>query len=111
VKFGLTIAAASAAFVPLTYIENGLSALRWTLPSLVYIGSVSYAIYAIHAPIISLTVYLGGELGVAPKIAAFSIAILVISHVMERVLQPVLSTTRDRILDVCGIAPLSDPNP
>jgi peptidoglycan/LPS O-acetylase OafA/YrhL len=93
-KSGLTITAASVALVPLTYIDKGISLLRWALPGLVYIGSISYAIYAIHAPVIALTAYFGRGWGVAPKIGAFSIAILAISYALERIVQPLLSVTR-----------------
>jgi peptidoglycan/LPS O-acetylase OafA/YrhL len=99
VKSGLTIAAVAAVLVPLTYIDKGLWLLRWALPGLVYVGSVSYAIYAIHTPLISLTIYLGRELGGA-KIVAFSIATLAISHIMERLVQPVLSVTRRSTLSI-----------
>jgi peptidoglycan/LPS O-acetylase OafA/YrhL len=100
IKSSLTIAAAAAALVPLTYIDKGLWLLRWALPGLVYIGSVSYAIYAIHEPLIALTVYLGRELGGASKIVAFSIATLAISYIVERVVQPVLSVTRRSTLPI-----------
>jgi peptidoglycan/LPS O-acetylase OafA/YrhL len=93
-RLGLTIAAALAALVPLTYIDKGLWLLRWALPGLVYIGSVSYAIYAIHVPLIVLTVYLGRESPGVSKIVAFSIATLAISYIMERVIQPMLSVIR-----------------
>jgi len=91
-KVSLTIAAAFAALVPLTYIDKGLSLLRWALPGLVFIGSVSYAIYAMHPPVIALTAYLGRELSGAAKIAAFSIVILTISYIMERIVQPALAS-------------------
>jgi hypothetical protein len=42
VKLGFTVAAVSAALVPLTYIDRGLSFLRWALPRFVYIGSISH---------------------------------------------------------------------
>jgi peptidoglycan/LPS O-acetylase OafA/YrhL len=94
VKCGLTIAAGFAALVPLICIDKGLSLFRWTLPGVVYIGSLSYAIYAIHATIIALSGYLGAEWGAATKLAAFSIAVLALSYIMERIIQPMLSVTR-----------------
>jgi peptidoglycan/LPS O-acetylase OafA/YrhL len=96
VKIGLTIAAVTAAFMPPTFIDECLLCLSWALSGLVYVGSISYAIYAIHAPIIALTAYLGQQWGVVPEIIVFTIVILAISHIMERIVQPMLSAMSRR---------------
>jgi peptidoglycan/LPS O-acetylase OafA/YrhL len=91
VKSALTIAAILAALVPLEYVEKGLSLLQFTRPVLIYVGSVSYAIYAIHAPIIALAVYYLPLAGSALRIIAVCVVILVVSHVMEFIVQPLFS--------------------
>jgi peptidoglycan/LPS O-acetylase OafA/YrhL len=98
VKLGLTIAVAFAALAPLTYIDKTLSLLRWVLPALVRIGSISYGIYAIHVPIIELTAYTGQKWEAAPKVFAFLVVTLAISYLMERIVQPRLKFTR-RVLN------------
>jgi peptidoglycan/LPS O-acetylase OafA/YrhL len=94
VKVSLTMAAMLAALLPLSYIDKCLSKFRWMLPGLVYIGSISYAIYAIHVPIIALTLYVGREWGGGLKIVSFSVGVLAISYIMERLVQPLLSMQR-----------------
>lgn len=91
VKLALTIAAILAALIPLVYVEKGLSTLEFARPIFVYIGSVSYAIYAIHTPIISLTAYFLPSVGSASKIFATCAIILAISYIMEYIVQPVFS--------------------
>lgn len=94
VKAALTIVAILAALAPLEFIAKGLLLLAWMRPALIYIGSISYAVYAIHAPIIALTVFLLPTTGSAPRIIAVSVLILITAHFMERIAQPMFSRVR-----------------
>jgi peptidoglycan/LPS O-acetylase OafA/YrhL len=94
VKAALTIATVLAALTPLVTIQSLISIFRRTSPSFVYIGSISYAIYAIHVPVIALTTYFLPSVWAGFKIVIFCVVTLVISHVLERVVQPLFSGSR-----------------
>jgi peptidoglycan/LPS O-acetylase OafA/YrhL len=91
----IMLSALSIAAILLVYILPRLFEHLWNLLAkakcfLVYIGSISYAIYIIHLPILY---FLQAVLPAHPllSVAITFIVVLVISHVLERILQPKLT--------------------
>ena len=91
VKAALSTASIIVALCPLAIIGEVLRLLGWLRPPLVYIGSISYGIYAIHSPIIALIVFLLPHEGSVIRVLIFSSVILFVAHFMERIVQPALS--------------------
>jgi peptidoglycan/LPS O-acetylase OafA/YrhL len=90
VMVALTGLAILAALVPVRIIEAGLGWLRPLRAGLVYLGAISYAIYAVHAPIIALVIHAFPELPSAARAAIIILATLGLSHGLEMGLQPLL---------------------
>jgi peptidoglycan/LPS O-acetylase OafA/YrhL len=94
-KLVLAIGAAVAAIMPLAWIDKLLVSMRWSLPSLTYIGSVSYALYAVHVPVISLMAHAFRDWGSAPKLVCVLITLMLSSFFLERVIPLLFSGPRD----------------
>ncbi len=111
VKLTLSVASVVAAVIPLYRIDNILTVLGFLSRPLVYIGSVSYAIYVIHTPIIHLIKYYMPDRGAVSGVVVFAFVTLAISIFLERVIQPRL--TRRFNGSVARIAPhvADDENP
>ena len=91
VKVALTSAALLFALIDLAWIEAARRPLRILAPMLTYLGSISYALYALHAPLILLANSLLEGLPPIVRFVAFATAVLALSHLMERIVQPVLA--------------------
>jgi peptidoglycan/LPS O-acetylase OafA/YrhL len=89
VKATLTLMILVGACAPLWLFAQILSWLKFGLPLLVYIGSISYALYAIHAPMIAIVNHF---VSASPmiKVAFVLIVIPIIAHCLEHLLQPAI---------------------
>lgn len=90
-KFTLTMAAAVAAFVPLKLVETILLRISFFKQAFVYVGSISYAIYAIHVPILFLLKPITPDIAIVRLTLYFS-TVFLISHLLERCLQPAIAS-------------------
>lgn len=91
VKAALSSGAILFALLDLAWIRVALRPLRILVPVLVYVGSISYALYALHVPLIFLANSLLAGLHPAARFVAFAAAVLALSHLMERIVQPRLA--------------------
>ncbi len=86
-KIVFTAAGLAAAMTPLGIVGASLAALSPLRAPLAYVGSISYALYAVHMPIMFLMNFaLPTQTG--PRILLFLLASWMLSHLLERALQP-----------------------
>jgi peptidoglycan/LPS O-acetylase OafA/YrhL len=70
------------------HIRTAMSCFSVLVPALVYIGSISYALYALHAPMIFIVNHVLGDRHWVIRLAVFACTVASLSHFMERVIQP-----------------------
>lgn len=92
VKVGLTGLTLLFSVLKVEHIEAGLACFRVLVPALAYVGSISYALYALHAPLIFVVNELVDESHMIMRLAAFVVTTIALSHLMERIVQPRLAT-------------------
>lgn len=99
VKAALTSAALLFALIDLAWISAALRPLTILVPVLAYLGSISYALYALHFPLIYLANSHLQSLHPTARFVAFAVAVLALSHLMERIVQPSLAKRLRRRAD------------
>ena len=86
-KAGLTVAGLAATIMPLKAVDTVLRHMRVLQRPLVYVGSISYALYTIHVPILLLIRHFTPEIA-ALRLMIFFPSIIIIAHILERRIQP-----------------------
>lgn len=96
VKLALTVLAVAAALVPPVVLEKALGSLSRLEIPLVYLGSISYALYACHAPVMLAVAGLTGSWPPVARLLVFAGITLALAHLLERKLQPFVNGLLDR---------------
>jgi peptidoglycan/LPS O-acetylase OafA/YrhL len=89
-KIVLSIVGAVFAFIPLCFIARVLRFFGFALRPLVYVGSISYAVYVVHVPIIYISAHFIAESRPFLRLVTFTLVTLGISHILEWRFQPIL---------------------
>ncbi|MCW2282933.1 peptidoglycan/LPS O-acetylase OafA/YrhL [Rhodoblastus acidophilus] len=92
VKVGLTVLSLLFSALNVEHIQTGLTCFRALVPALSYVGSISYALYVLHAPLIFIVNHMLAKSSVTVRLAVFGAVALALSHLMERVIQKRLTT-------------------
>lgn len=95
-KIVLSIGGVLAALVPVRAVDWVLGQLQFLLRPFSWIGSISYALYAIHMPI--LFFLMASTLPAPVRAMAFFVITFLIAAMLERVLQPAISRNFRRLL-------------
>jgi peptidoglycan/LPS O-acetylase OafA/YrhL len=88
-KIVLTAVGLAAALTPLTPINYLLNLVEPLKAVFVYLGSISYALYAIHVPILILLKLATPDVAWI-RLLLFTGCLLAAAHFLEQVLQPFL---------------------
>jgi len=91
VKVGLTVTCLLFSVIRTEHIEAGLKPFSGLLGTLAYVGSISYALYVLHVPLIFIVKHLLHQSGPYIQLATFAVLAFSVSHLAERLLQPRLT--------------------
>lgn len=91
-KAFLTAVGLAAVIIPLSVVDAVLRRIAFLRRPLTYVGSISYALYAIHVPILLLIRHVTPD-NPFLRLALFLPSIFLVAHLLERRLQPCAAAT------------------
>jgi peptidoglycan/LPS O-acetylase OafA/YrhL len=94
VKISLTALSLIFAVLSIEHVQAGLACFHRLVRPLTYVGSISYALYVLHAPLLLGINHMLAEAHSTVRLAVFVAAALALSHIMEQVIQPRLAPRR-----------------